>query len=851
MALALCLTLLPATALAEDATAMPKYNGGSGTKDNPWLISSVEDLQLLANTINDGKAAEFDADAAAGGAGVAGNYYGYYFKQTTDLDLSSIESWDPIGYSLGESRYFAGQYDGGGHTISNATSTGKNDDEGYATAGIFGWVAFGSVENLHVENANFVATGQGNYSYVGGIAAVAFAASIENCTVKNSALESKREYNNNCAGGIAGYSTGATFKNCASVSNNIQSMAYGGGFVGENDDDNDVGNSTYTDCYAVNCSVAAKTADASGTSYAGSFIGMIVADKVALTNCYAYKSVLSTEETSANNVATGVFAASFFANNGYTASVDTKNCYYGECTVTTNVGSATEKTSEEFTNGTVAKLLGNAFAQGKLYPVFATDPADYTEVDAAIAKVNALNKDNYKDFSAVEAAVNAVVRGKNITEQSEVDAMAQAIEDAITALQYKNADYTKVDEAIAKANALNKDNYKDFSAVEAAVNAVVRDKNITEQAEVDAMAKAIDDAIAALVEKPSSGGGSSSGGGGSSSSSKPSTSTGTTTRPDGTKVQTETRADGTKIQTETKKDGSTVKTTTNPNGSSVTETKAADGSTGTVKTDKNGNAEAETKVSAKAVEDAKKSGEAVKAPVEVEASRDSSTAPTVKVELPKNSGDTKVEIPVSNVKPGTVAVLVHADGTEEIVKNSLPTEDGIQLTINGGATVKIVDNSKSFIDTQDHWAKDAIDFVSARGLVNGMSATIYAPNNSTTRAQLWTILARQNDADLTGGSIWYEKAQNWAKSKGVSDGANPNGTINRAQMVTMLWRAVGQPAATSGASFADVPADSYYAQAVAWAVENGITTGTGNGKFSPDNTCTRAQIATFLARSMK
>ena len=338
---------------------------------------------------------------------------------------------------------------------------------------------------------------------------------------------------------------------------------------------------------------------------------------------------------------------------------------------------------------------------------------------------------------------------------------------------------------------------------------------------------------------------SSGGGGGSSSSSKPST----TTRPDGTKVQTETKADGTKVETTTGKDGSTVKTTTNPNGSSVTETKAADGSTGTVKTDKNGNTEAETKVSAKAVEDAKKSGEAVKAPVEVEASRDSSTAPTVKVELPKGAGETKVEIPVTNVKPGTVAVLVHPDGTEEIVKNSLPTEDGIQLTINGGATVKIVDNSKGFIDTQDHWAKDAIDFVSARGLVNGMSATTYAPDASTTRAQLWTILARQNDADLTGGSIWYEKAQNWAKEKGISDGTNPNAAISRAQVVTMLWRAAGSPAAQSGTVFQDVAAGSYYAQAVAWAVENGITTGVGGGRFDPNSTCTRGQIATFLYRS--
>ena len=130
--------------------------------------------------------------------------------------------------------------------------------------------------------------------------------------------------------------------------------------------------------------------------------------------------------------------------------------------------------------------------------------ADYTKVDEAIAKANALKKDNYKDFTAVEAAVKAVVRDKNITEQSEVDAMAKAIEDAIAALQYKDADYTKVDAAIAKANALKKDDYKDFSGVETAVKAVVRGKNITEQSEVDKMAKAIEDAIAALEKKPAS-----------------------------------------------------------------------------------------------------------------------------------------------------------------------------------------------------------------------------------------------------------------------------------------------------------------------------------------------------------
>lgn len=342
------------------------------------------------------------------------------------------------------------------------------------------------------------------------------------------------------------------------------------------------------------------------------------------------------------------------------------------------------------------------------------------------------------------------------------------------------------------------------------------------------------------------------GGGGSSSdrdtSSSDTVKTETTKNNDGSVTKTETKKDGTKVETTTAKDGSTSKTTTNPNGSSVTETKAANGSTGTVKTDKNGQTTAETALSSKAIEDAKKSGEPVKAPVEVEATRNSNTAPTVKIELPRNSGDTKVEIPVSNVKPGTVAVLVHPDGTEEIVKNSLPTEDGIQLTVNGGATVKIVDNSKNFADTRNHWAKDAIDFVSARELVNGMNDSIYAPNNSTTRAQLWTILARQNDADLNGGNTWYEKAQLWSKEKGISDGTEPNAAIDRAQMVTMLWRAAGQPTAGGTANFTDVPADSYYANAVSWAVEGGITAGVGGGRFDPNSTCTRAQIATFLYR---
>ena len=323
----------------------------------------------------------------------------------------------------------------------------------------------------------------------------------------------------------------------------------------------------------------------------------------------------------------------------------------------------------------------------------------------------------------------------------------------------------------------------------------------------------------------------------------------TATNPDGSTTKTETKSDGTVVETTTNKDGSTAKTETKKDGSSVTESKAADGSTGRVKTDKNGKTEATAKVSEKAVADAKKSGEAVTIPTEVKAEKDSNSAPTVKVEMPKSAGETKVEIPVSNVTAGTIAVLVHEDGTEEIIKDSVPTETGVQLTVSGTATVKILDHSKDFIDTRSHWAKDAIDFVSARELVVGVSASAYAPDESTTRAQLWTILARQDNANLTGGANWYEKAQNWAMDNSVSDGTDPTGNITREQLVAMLYRYAGSPAAKGSLdAFADSGNVSAYAvSAMQWAVENDIVNGS-DGKLNPRDHATRAEVAMILMR---
>lgn len=489
IALAICMMIfcVPMGVFAAEA---PSFSGGTGTQGDPWLIASQADLTALAEFLNSGNAEQFDAENAG-----VGNCHGYYFKQTADIDLTGV-TWEPIGYSGGY--YFAGNYDGGGHSITNAVSTGKVDPEGFATAGIFGWVAFGSVENLHVKNANFVATGQNNYSYVGGIAGVCYGSTIENCSVENSSLESRRNNNNNCAGSIVGYSTGGTFEKCAAENNQIRTMAYGGGFVGEVDDDPDygVGNSTFTNGYVANCTVISETDDSQGTSFSGGFAGEITDSTLTIQNCYVYQATLSTVGNAVPQ-GTGVFAGNLW---GGSTIADT-NCFFGACGITENAGTAGEKTEEEFANGTVSGLLGEAFTQIGAYPKI-NGPADYSSVDTAIAKANALEKDNYKDFSAVEAAVDAVVRGKMLSEQADVDAMAQAIENAITALQYKDADYAKVDEAIAKANALNKDAYTDFTAVEAAINAVVRDKNITEQDEVDAMAKAIEDAMAALEKKP-------------------------------------------------------------------------------------------------------------------------------------------------------------------------------------------------------------------------------------------------------------------------------------------------------------------------------------------------------------
>lgn len=340
--------------------------------------------------------------------------------------------------------------------------------------------------------------------------------------------------------------------------------------------------------------------------------------------------------------------------------------------------------------------------------------------------------------------------------------------------------------------------------------------------------------------------------------SKSTSKTETTINKDGskteTKTETKTEADGTKSETksETKTDANGV-----TSGTETTKTTAPNGSTGTTTTTtENGNTkiEAETKISNKAVEDAKKSGEAVKVPTEVKAGENSNSAPTVKVELPKNAGETKIEIPVSDVNSGTVAVIVHEDGTEELVKNSKPTEDGVQLTVDGSATVKIIDNSKDFRDARDHWSRDEVNFVTSREIFNGVGGNDFGVDQPMTRGMVNTVLARLAGVDTTPktGQKWYEVGTAWAKANGISDGTNPEASVTREQLATLLYRFSGMPEVNGDLLFNDAHEISNYAQsALLWATQNGIMNGVGNERIAPSADAQRAQVAAMMARYLK
>lgn len=367
----------------------------------------------------------------------------------------------------------------------------------------------------------------------------------------------------------------------------------------------------------------------------------------------------------------------------------------------------------------------------------------------------------------------------------------------------------------------------------------------------------------------SSSGGSSSGSSDSSGSKTETTrnpdgsTTTTVTRPNGTVTETTKNPDGSSQVVETQKDGTTTTTTTDTagnktevvektDGSSQTTVTNTDGSSSATTVSADGQVEAEVKLPAAVVSVAAEKGEAVALPMpEVPVTSDRETAPTVTVSF-TGSTSAKVEIPVANVTAGTVAILVQADGTEQVIKASVTTEDGVSLTVESGVTVKIVDNAKDFADVPaTYWASDAIDFATSRELFAGTSESTFTPGAPMTRVMIVTVLARYA-SDAPAAVIGYAEGQQWAVEAGISDGSNMSGTVTRQQMAAMLYRYAGSPAVTDSLSgFPDAADVSDYAvDAMTWAVENGLITGMTDGTLNPYGWATRAQVATILQRFM-
>lgn len=306
--------------------------------------------------------------------------------------------------------------------------------------------------------------------------------------------------------------------------------------------------------------------------------------------------------------------------------------------------------------------------------------------------------------------------------------------------------------------------------------------------------------------------------------------------------------DDDKTEVTTNPDGSTTTTVTKPDGTVTETTKYPNGSTSTTTVDKNGQVETDVSLSSSAISNAKDEPVALPMP-EVPVTKDWDEAPVVTVSMTGYS-EARVEIPVEDVTPGTVAVLVKADGSEQIIKTTLTTENGIVVTLEDGATVKVVDNSKDFVDVpNNYWGSTYIDFATSRGLFSGTSESTFAPETPMNRAMIVTVLAAYEGVDTTTGSTWYEAGRQWAMANGISDGTNMTQNLTREQLAVMLWRYAGSPSVAPLSGYSDLGNISDWAEmAMAWAVRNGMIAGMDGNMLNPGGQATRAQVATILMR---
>ena len=505
LALCLVMALVPITAFAADT-----MDTWDGTADTSWYdenktefhLQTAEQLAGMAKLVNDNTA----------------NFKDKTVYLDNDLDLGGHE-WISIGNGANTAwGSFQGIFDGQSHVVYNLysheglKSENKDNNNNLYRNGLFGAIYNATVQNLGIENADIVIPMNDTSTYGKGILVDWMTDStIKNCYTTGSITGGS--YIEKFIGGIAGFLNGNnSISQCystAAITGNYDGEYYAeqegglepmdcwdslGGIVGASY----TGQVTISDCW-----FGGEIVVNSIQAPVGGIIGF--GQGVSMVNCL---------------VATKGIGNDGWGNTcwlGYVVNTDAKNCFwpaddrYGSNVSNEQSGNSAGTATNDFNSDDVlVGLQANAgsdveWVSGIGHPTFGWDDrnvsADYSTVDEAIKNAEALNADLYSNYSDVTAAIEAVDRNKSKAEQSKVDAMAQAIEAAIAALEYKAADYSKVDAAIAKANALNKDNYKDFTGVEAAVSAVVRGKNITEQSKVDAMAKAIEDALAALQYK--------------------------------------------------------------------------------------------------------------------------------------------------------------------------------------------------------------------------------------------------------------------------------------------------------------------------------------------------------------
>lgn len=337
-----------------------------------------------------------------------------------------------------------------------------------------------------------------------------------------------------------------------------------------------------------------------------------------------------------------------------------------------------------------------------------------------------------------------------------------------------------------------------------------------------------------IIPAKSSSSGSSSGGGGGGTGGSSASETTNVTNDDGSKTTTSVNSD---------------------TGETVIVTKTKDGIVGTINKDKDG------KISSIDIDISRVSGSTntVKIPktvLELENAKNSTY--DINIKISEKSDVKTIFIPIKNPDMGIVIINVDSNGEEKIIKNSFISEDSIIFSINQNTKIRISNNVKVFNDIRNnYWAKNDIDFVTSRGLFNGVSTERFDPNGTVTRAMLITILARLNDADLSGESVnWYDEALKWAVKNGISDGTYPENSITREQLITMLYRYSNEPSIDNTNiniekfnDYADI--SSYARQAMYWGIDSGLINGIGNNMLCPQESATRAQLTAIIHRYCK